>query len=282
VRVLRVPGVDGLRLQAIEWSQDGVAMVLLHGFANSARVWDPVASAVAPFYRTIALDQRGHGDSDRDPEGRYDHATMARDLEAALAFLGIERLVLVGHSMGGRVAMHFAGAHPERMAGLVIVDSGPDLDARGVTRIRLESSTAQPTYGSVAEYEQTLARLYPVAKPETLALLARHWLRLRPDGRFEPKTDPDLGKRRLADAAAQRAAAEAETRHLWDALARVPCPALVIRGAASDVLSPETADRMVDDVLARGTLAVISNASHSVMIDNPEAFEKALTDFVLG
>jgi pimeloyl-ACP methyl ester carboxylesterase len=282
MRTLRVPGVDGLSLHALEWSQDGVPLVFLHGFSNSARVWDAVVPSVAPYYRTIAVDLRGHGDSDRDPEGRYDHARMARDLEAAFGFLGLDRLVLVGHSMGGRVSMHFAGAHPAQIAGLVIVDSGPDLDMRGVTRIRLESSTAQPTYGSIGEYEATLARLYPAAKPETLALLARHWLRRLPDGRYEPKTDPDFGKRRLADPKAMLAAAEAETKHLWDALERVACPTLVIRGAASDVLSPETADRMVDDVLEKGTLCVIPNASHSVMLDNSEAFEKALTDFVLG
>ncbi len=282
MRTLRVPGADGLWLQGLEWSDEGVPLVFLHGFSNSSRVWDPVVPAVAPFYRTVALDLRGHGDSDRDPEGRYDHASMARDLDEAFGTLGIERLVLVGHSMGGRVAMHFAGAHPERMAGLVIVDSGPDFDARGITRIRLESSSAQSSYVSIGEYERTLARLYPVAKPETLSLLARHWLRQRPDGRFEPKTDPDLGKRRMADPAGMLAAAEAETKQLWDALTRIACPTLVVRGAASDVLSPETADRMVDDVLARGTLSVIPNASHSVMLDNPEAFEAALTDFVLG
>ncbi len=79
-----------------------------------------------------------------------------------------------------------------------------------------------------------------------------------------------------------RAAMEEESKRLWTALENLPCPALVVRGAASDVFDPDTADRMVDDVIPNATLAVIPSAGHSVMLDNPEAFTKALSDFVLG
>jgi pimeloyl-ACP methyl ester carboxylesterase len=72
------------------------------------------------------------------------------------------------------------------------------------------------------------------------------------------------------------------TRELWDALARVPCPALVLRGAASDVVSADVADRMAEEALAQGRLVVIPRAGHSVMVDNPEACRDALTAFVLG
>jgi pimeloyl-ACP methyl ester carboxylesterase len=72
------------------------------------------------------------------------------------------------------------------------------------------------------------------------------------------------------------------TSELWDALARVPCPTLVVRGAASDVVSADVADRMAEEVLAQGRLVVIPRAGHSVMVDNPEACRDALTAFVLG
>ena len=75
---------------------------------------------------------------------------------------------------------------------------------------------------------------------------------------------------------------KAESERLWQALEKTTCPTLVVRGAASDVMSAETAERMVDDVLANGTLEVIARASHSVMLDNPEAWNEALTGFVLG
>jgi pimeloyl-ACP methyl ester carboxylesterase len=71
-------------------------------------------------------------------------------------------------------------------------------------------------------------------------------------------------------------------KRLWDALARIPCPTLVVRGAASDILSPEIADRMVDEALAKGQLAVVPQAAHSVMTDNPAGFGEAVARFVLG
>ena len=280
----RLTGALGLTLHALEWSTEGVPLVFLHGFGNDAHVWDESAPLVAEHYRTLAFDMRGHGDSDCDPEGRYDHLTMAMDVEAAIEALGIERLVLVGHSMGGRVAMHVAGRNPEKMAGLVIVDSGPDLDARGTTRIRMETESAELAFGSVADYARILIELYPAAKPETMAKLAGHWLREREDGRFEPKLDPAFRRWRAPDASPEelREHMKAESERLWKALEVVRCPTLVVRGAASDVLSAETADRMVDDVLENGRLAVIARASHSVMLDNADDWNEVLCGFVLG
>ena len=75
---------------------------------------------------------------------------------------------------------------------------------------------------------------------------------------------------------------ERVTRDLWDALAKVSCPTLVVRGAASDVLSADVADRMVEDALPNGRLAVVGRASHSVMTDNPEGFAEAVSNFALG
>jgi pimeloyl-ACP methyl ester carboxylesterase len=283
-RSIQLPVTHGLSLRALEWSSDGVPLLFLHGFGNDSHVWDAAAPLVAPHYRTLALDQRGHGDSDCDSEMRYDHASMAGDVLAVCELLDLERIVIVGHSMGGRVAMHFAGAHPERMAGLVIVDSGPELDTRGTTRIRMESESAELVFNSVQEYERILIELYPAAPVATMTALARHWLRERPDGRFEPKLDPNF-RRWRADGVSEdelRARMKADGEALWKALETIPCPTLVIRGAASDVLSAETADRMVDDVLQNGTLSVVARASHSVMLDNPEAFNESLCNFVLG
>jgi pimeloyl-ACP methyl ester carboxylesterase len=280
---LRVPATHGLTLHALEWSREGTLLLFLHGFSNDAHVWDWVAPVFAPHYRVVALDHRGHGDSDRDPEGRYDHETMARDVAAVLESLGAKRVVIVGHSLGGRVAMRFAGLYPEAVAGLVIVDSAPELDARGTTRIRLDVQQQDPSFASLKDFEKILQRQYPATKPEILAKLATHWARRRPDGRFELKLDPAFvrGRRGASEEELAKWSAE-EAKHLWGALEKLPCPALVVRGAASDVLSADVADKMADEVLPNGKLAVIARAGHSVMLDNPEDFEKALAAFVLG
>ncbi len=279
----KIPATDGLSLSLVRWSHEGVALMFLHGFDNDAHVWDDSAPALAPYYQTLALDLRGHGESERDPKARYDHRTMARDVEAVLEQLGVQRVVLVGHSMGGRVAMHYTRRNPTKMAGLVLVDVGPELDTRGVTRIQLEMQTAEPTFASVSEFEDVLAVRYPVTARATLARLARHWLRRRADGRYEPRTDPAFSRRR-SDRSPEDARAwlRKETETLWEALRKTPCGTLVIRGAASDVFDPETAERMVEEALPNGRLDVIPRSGHSVMLDNPEGFLASLTGFALG
>jgi pimeloyl-ACP methyl ester carboxylesterase len=116
-----VPG-DGVRLSAREWGGGTQAVVLLHGLASNARIWDGVASRLAGAgLRVVALDQRGHGDAEQPPTG-YDFASVGRDLAAALAALGIERPLLAGHSWGANIALQFAADRPGAVAGLALVD----------------------------------------------------------------------------------------------------------------------------------------------------------------
>ena len=260
-------------------------MVLVHGFGNEAHLWDDFARTVAGHYRVIALSLRGHGDSDWDPEHRYDYDSHVADLMAATEELGIDRMVLVGFSLGGRVAMLYAGLQPEKLAGLVIVDSAPELDARGTTRIRMEVAEHQaPAFATVAEYETVLAHNYPVAAPEAIKRMARHALKQRDDGKWVLKMDtayrgvdgPRLSEEDMA------AREQQHCQKMWEALEKVPCPTLVVRGAASDIMSPDVADRMVEEVIPNATLAVVPQAAHSVMTDNPEGFNQAVGEFVLG
>jgi pimeloyl-ACP methyl ester carboxylesterase len=116
-----VPG-DGVSLHARDWGGSGQAVVLLHGLASNARIWDGVASRLAGAgLRVVALDQRGHGASDQPASG-YDFASVGRDLSAALTALGIQRPVLAGHSWGANVGLQFAADRPGSLAGLALVD----------------------------------------------------------------------------------------------------------------------------------------------------------------
>ena len=280
----RLHAAHGLDLHLLEWSREGVPLLMLHGFGNEAHIWDAFAPHVAPHYRTLALDQRGHGRSDWDPEGRYDPGSMCEDLEKITEALGLDRLVLVGHSMGGRVATLFAGRHPERMAGLVLVDIGPELDPRGPLRMREEvAHHRSPRFDSVEAYARVVAHNHPAAGPDSVMRMARDETRQREDGSFELRMDPALRERfQVAEPDGQALALEArEIATQWEALAKISCPTLVVRGAASDFLSPDIADRMVEDVLQNGSLAVVSQASHSVMSDNPDGILEAVADFAL-
>ena len=122
---------------------------------------------------------------------------------------------------------------------------------------------------------------YPVGQPEALMRMARYGLRRREDGLYELKMDPKLRGERPMDPSA-RAEEEAQAEAHWKALAALPCPTLVVRGAASDILSADVADRMVEETLPDGRLAVVPQAAHSVATDNPAGFEEAVSAFVLG
>jgi pimeloyl-ACP methyl ester carboxylesterase len=113
------------------------AGALLHGITGHARTWDALARDLAADFRVIALDQRGHGDSDRAPDGDYRVATMAAAVEAFVETLGLERFALIGLSMGGRVGIAYAGGrHAARIERFCIVDIGPEIRAPGMERIR--------------------------------------------------------------------------------------------------------------------------------------------------
>jgi len=279
---------DGVSLNLVEWSSEGVPMLLLHGYSNEAHIWDDFIPTVSPHYRVLALDLRGHGNSDWHPQAAYAYDDHVADVEAIVESLGIDRLVVVGHSLGGRIAMLYGGRNPDKLAGLVIVDSAPELDHRGTLRISMEAAeNRDPSFASVAEYEQLLVHLYPAATAASIRRMAKHGVKQREDGRWILKMDiafrQAVGGRADGSDAEEIAELHAQAqRDMWDALERIPCPTLVVRGAASDVMGAEVADRMADEILAKGQLAVVGQAGHSVMTDNPEGFNAAMARFVLG
>jgi len=280
---ISVKGSEGLALHLLRWSSEGVPMLLIHGFGNDAHIWDDFAPTVASAYQVLALDLRGHGDSAWSEEGHYDYEHHLADLDAVTDALGIERMVVIAHSLGGRISMLYAGAHPEKLAGLVIVDSAPELDARGTTRIRMEvEEHRDPSFATHAEYANLLAHNYPAATPAAIERMARSGLKQRADGRFVLKQDTSYRGGSRWDSAELAKREETNQERMWKALEGLASPTLVVRGAASDIMSPDVADRMVDDVLANGQLAVVAQAGHSVMTDNPEGFADAVGEFVLG
>jgi pimeloyl-ACP methyl ester carboxylesterase len=139
--------VHGLRLHHQEWlpleQPSQPTLVLVHGLSSNCHIWDLVAPTLATRHRVLALDQRGHGESDQ-PESGYDFPSIVTDLAGFLDEVDAQGpLVLVGHSWGASVVLHFAVEHPESIAGLVLVDGG----------------TSSP--GERMSWDETLARLTP-------------------------------------------------------------------------------------------------------------------------
>jgi len=143
-----VPG-DGIVLHARDWGGGGLPVVLLHGLASNCRIWDGVAPLlVAAGFRVLALDLRGHGESDQ-PAGGYGFESVGQDVEAALGALGIARPLLAGHSWGGNVALQYAADRDAAaVAGLALVDGGfIEISAwPGITREKALEQLAPPRF----------------------------------------------------------------------------------------------------------------------------------------
>jgi len=135
---LDLPGRD-VRLRATRWPGTGAPVLLLHGLASSRRFWDLVVPGLAGL-PVLALDQRGHGDSER-PTGPYDGATVVADALTALDALGLSRVVVVGHSWGASTALRLAATAPERVLAVVAIDGGLG-SARSAGRTREQARAA--------------------------------------------------------------------------------------------------------------------------------------------
>lgn len=273
VVVDRFVDLGGRRLHYTEWGQPvAPAIVLLHGLTGHARTWDDEARALAADHHVLALDQRGHGDSDPAPDGDYGLPALVDDLEAFVTALGLARLHLVGLSLGGRVAIAYAAAHGARVDRLVVVDIGPDIAPAGQLRVGLAMASAPERFESVEEAVALARAANPRAVERRLRERVRHGLTPLPGGGYGWKY-----ARELRDAA--RAGRRLDAVDLWPLWTSLTCPTLLVRGAASDVLSGETARRMIARQ-PRARLVEIAGAGHSVPGDRPAEFLDTVRGFL--
>jgi len=197
MRVGVAPG-SGVELSFREWDRPMPAdsgprrlpLLLLHGLASAAIIWDLTAPLLARERRVVALDQRGHGQSDKPNDG-YDFATIVADALAAAEALGFgERFAVAGHSWGANVALELAAAHPERVAALALVDGGFGMlrQRPGATWEDVSRNLAPPQFaGTPAEtYLGWVRSSIPRWRPE-LGDIALSIVELRPDGTVGPR-----------------------------------------------------------------------------------------------
>lgn len=263
---------NGLRFHYLEWgSVANPPLVLLHGFGNEAHIWDRFAPTVSERYHVRALDSRGHGDSDHAAE--YGDELNAADTIAVCDALGLQRLALVGFSMGGGNAILVTSGQPERIERLVIVDRGPVSNPAGRERMLRAVSQAKSVFAS-ADEALAYIRLANPRRPEDLVEASlSHAFRQRPDGSYELKYDPKLRE--------GRAAHRGSAVDWWARLKAIKCPMLIIRGGESDILTQAVAEEMLT-VLPGATLEVVPGAGHTVMMDNPVGFNQAVAPWLLG
>lgn len=261
---------DGLKLHFRDYPgrDDRLPVLCLHGLTRNARDFEQLAAHLAGERRVLALDMRGRGDSEyaRD-SATYNPVTYVGDVIALLEQEGIAQFIAVGTSLGGLMTMLMASIAPQRLAGAVLNDIGPEVDPSGIDRIReyLGQARSFPTWMHAARALQEVhGASHPGFAIEDWLAMAKRCMVVQQNGRIGFDYD-------MAIAEPFRDAEGAVPPDLWPAFeALATAPLLIVRGGASDLLKPETLAEMLrrhPDAEA----VTIADVGHAPTLDEPEA-----------
>lgn len=273
----------GLDFHFYRWpGEDPRPIVLLHGWGDSGDTWQFVVDEL-PAHRTlIAFDARGFGRT-QWPDDGYWFPDYLGDLDAVLAAIAPDQSIdLVGHSMGGNVAMIYAGVRPDRIRRLINLEGVglmPTSADQAPARYRqwldeLVAGSRFATYDTFEQFEQVLARRNPRTPPDRLAAIARSWSRQRDDGRIELRADPR--HKRINPVLYQREQAEACWRE-------ITAPVLLVIGAQSEFaqrLGPAILDDRMRALFRQVTTASVANAGHMMHHEQPAAVAELIETFL--
>ena len=264
--------MNGIRLHYLEWDGDKKqTMLLLHGFTGHAHVWDFFVRQMKKDYHIISLDQRGHGDSEWSRERAYSMDDHFSDISLFVDSQGMDHMILVGHSMGGRNALFYAACMPEKIDRLILVDSRIR-DNGGSCNALMELLRCFPLQAdTIEEVVGSIRGLYPLLPLGVVRHLVYHGCKQTLDGKYIPKYDTRMARQ------CQESGYSAEDLDIF--LKSVSAPTLLVRGENSPFLSREDAERTVER-LPNGILREISHSSHMPAQENPDEFIMAVREFL--
>ncbi len=263
--------LGNMRFHYTEWGERGKpAILFLHGGNQTAHTWDAVCLALSRDFHCVALDQRGHGESEWSYGHHYSPQDHAKDIEGLVEHLGWNWFVLVGMSMGCLNGMHFAARHCGKLAGFVAVDAGPFVQVEAASGI-VSFVKDNVEHDSLEDFVSASLKFNPKRRPELLRHSLTRSVRQTSDGKWTWKSD----RRRSLDIANMKDL----MRELEDLVDHMTCPTLVMRGGESQVYSENSAERFAGK-LADGRWVSVPGAGHTIQGDNPKQFVAELRTFL--
>lgn len=257
-----------LNLNCLDYGTEGKRPLLfLHGGSAHAHWWDLVASRLVAHYHALALDQRGHGDSDWSTDWAYGTHHYVSDLRELVSSWEFGPPVLIGHSMGAHNAMAYAARYGKTLRGVVMIDAVADYPQAAVDYLRTLADRPAAKFSSLAEACAKF-RLLPretLASAEVLTKVARHTFKATGDGSWIHKLDRRTMIREMIQGFAE--------------LPNITCPALIVKITNSPALPRGVAHRMAE-AIPDARVAEIGDSYHHVMLDNPNALVATLREFV--
>lgn len=268
--------INGIRLHYLDYGQIGKpALICIHGLSGNAHNFDALAPHLVGSYHVISIDIRGRGDSQWGSAEEYNQTTYASDLAGLIDRLRFPRVTLIGTSMGGAIAMLYAGGFPERVERIVLNDVGPEVDPAGVKRITEYMSTAPSEFSSLAEVATYYRRNSPAMQEMTereLLEFVKWAVKPTDNETLRWKIDPAVRN-------VPRTGSSARPLDMWVPYARITAPVLVIRGADSDILARATAERMCAVLPGLTTMVELPGVGHAPSLLEPAAL-KAIQAFL--
>lgn len=266
---------DGLRLAAtISGERGQPAVILLHGGGQTRHSWrGTVRSLGALGYHALAFDARGHGDSNWSASSDYSYDRLADDLQAVASTVASSP-VIIGASMGGMTALHAVGRSEESFArAIVLVDIAPRIDPKGLKRVSDFLNGHRDGFADIEEAADAVAAYNPHRpRPRDPRGLMKN-LRLRDDGRLHWHWDPSFFRDR------SDIKRENHAKRLLEMCSNIRVPALLLRGAQSDVVTTDGIEELRAR-LPQLEVGTVADAGHMIAGDRNETFNGAIMPFI--
>jgi pimeloyl-ACP methyl ester carboxylesterase len=272
---------QGLRLHYADWGNDAApSLILIHGGRDHSRSWDEVARALQPHFHVMAPDLRGHGDSDWAKGSSYSLSDYVYDLTCLVRSASVHQTAIVGHSMGGMIGLMYAGAYPDRMSHLAVLDGVTVLPGSPRAPIheritewvaQLDRIAEQKTrgYRTIAEAAERMSAHNKRLTPEQALHLASQGVKRNADGGYSWKFDE------YQKARAPYRLSPDDHITLWS---RITCPTLLLRGNESFLPDPETAGVLAH--FRQAHLVTITGAGHWLHHDKLDEVLDVLRPFL--
>lgn len=260
--------INGIRIHYRHWDHAGQRpLLLLHASGCHVHWWDEVGPELATDYDVYAPDLRGHGDSGRPEPPDYGFDAYVADVAGLVQALDLRDFDLIGHSMGGYIALRYASTQPEALRAMVAADMLCEVEGDMLAHMHRASERPDPMF---ATREEAIGkfRLQPPetsASPEVLQALAREAVCQTATGEWTFKFD--------------RRARKHPAVRVWDLLPQIACPVLVVRGELSPLMPEANAERIANEV-SNGEWANLPGAYHNLMLDNLDGFVEVVRTFL--
>jgi pimeloyl-ACP methyl ester carboxylesterase len=272
---------QGLRLHYADWGNDAAPpLILIHGGRDHCRSWDEVARALQPYFHVMAPDLRGHGDSDWAKGSSYSLSDYVYDLTCLVRSASLHQTTIVGHSMGGMIGLMYAGAYPDRMSRLAVLDGVTVLPgtrrpaiyeqiAEWVAQLDRIAGQKARGYSTIAEAAERMSAHNKRLTLEQALHLAKHGVKRNADGGYSWKFD------QYQRARAPYRLSPDDHIALWS---HITCPTLLLRGDESFLPDPETAGVLTH--FRQAQLVTIAEAGHWLHHDKLEEVLGVLRRFL--